>query len=162
MEFLDRANNVVMGLAPGRTPIHADFPGTLLYRDLALRLITSAAKLVEHSDSQFRDELVSAFGEAFNNVAMHSYRDRSDGRVDLVIEFGSDWLRIDLTDTGRSFDPTTVTSPDLNLLPESGMGLFIIRSFVDELSYQPGPPNRLSMTKRVKAVAAGAKGAAYG
>ena len=151
-----------MGPIPVRTTIHADFPGSLYYRDLALRLITSAAKLVELGDNQFRDELVSAFGEAFNNVALHSYRDRADGRVELEIDFGNDWLRIALTDNGRSFDPTTVSPPDLTALPESGMGLFIIRSFVDELSYQPGPPNRLSMTKRVKAVAAGAKGAAYG
>lgn len=139
-----------MGLDLGRAQIHADFPGTLQYRDLAVRLVTSATKLVERGDASFRDELVSAFGEAFNNVALHAYLGRAEGRVVLAIEFGRDWMTIRMSDNGLAFDPTRVHAPDLPSLPESGMGLFIIRSFMDELSYRPGPPNMLSMTKRVR------------
>ena len=32
-------------------------------------------------------------------------------------------------------------------LPESGMGLFIIRSFMDEVVYEPGSPNVLRIAK---------------
>jgi serine/threonine-protein kinase RsbW len=115
-----------------------------------VRLVTSASKLVEAADNLFRDQLVSAFSEAFNNVALHAYRGRVDGRVELAIEYGEDWITVRMVDTGQAFDPTQVSSPDLSALPESGMGLFIIRSFMDELSYRPGPPNLLSMTKRVR------------
>ena len=38
-------------------------------------------------------------------------------------------------------------SGSLDALPESGLGLFIIRSFMDEVKYVPGSPNVLSMTK---------------
>lgn len=53
-----------------------------------------------------------------------------------------------MTDTGHSFDPDTVGPPVLDQLPEAGMGLFIMRSFMDEIAYQAGPPNVLRMVKR--------------
>ncbi len=52
-----------------------------------------------------------------------------------------------MLDDGVSFDPAAVPVPDLDGLPESGMGLYIIRSFVDDLSYEPGPPNALRFIK---------------
>ena len=139
-----------MAVDLGRAQIRADLPGTLQYRDLVVRLVTSASKLVEGADNLFRDQIVSAFSEAFNNIALHAYRGRGDGRVEVAIDYGLDFMTIRMVDSGKAFDPTQVVAPDLAALPESGMGLFIIRSFMDELSYRPGPPNMLSMTKRVK------------
>jgi serine/threonine-protein kinase RsbW len=43
-------------------------------------------------------------------------------------------------DFGNRFDPAAQTLPDLDALPESNMGLFIVRSCVDEFSYVPGNP----------------------
>ena len=46
------------------------------------------------------------------------------------------------------------SSPDLDALPESGMGIYIIKSFMDEVTYRssdrPGAPNVLSMTKHFR------------
>ena len=39
--------------------------------------------------------------------------------------------------------------PDLESLPESGLGIFIIKSFMDQVVYRPGAPNLLEMTKRI-------------
>ncbi len=130
-------------------------PGALKYRDLAVRAVAAACKLVggaePHSpgDKQFTDQVVSAFGEAFNNTAMHSYSGRTVGDVDVEIEIGQNFITIRVLDYGSSYDFLSVPLPDLDTLPESGMGLFIIRSFMDEVSYVPGAPNVLSMTKRV-------------
>ena len=52
-----------------------------------------------------------------------------------------------LIDYGNSFDIQSVREPDLDAMPESGLGLFIIRSFMDAVAYTPGQPNVLSMTK---------------
>jgi serine/threonine-protein kinase RsbW len=94
------------------------------------------------------NEVVSAFGEAFNNAAIHSYRGTSKpGDVEIEVDATADRITIRLIDFGRSFDPAAVPAPDLEALPESGLGLFIIRSFMDEVDYQPGKPNVLSMTK---------------
>ena len=134
--------------------IHVRVPGTLRYRDLAVRAVAAASKLVGAGDRNFDDQVVSAFGEAFNNVAMHAYEGRlpTEGdpelEVEIEIDVGRDYLTIRLKDRGASFNLNEVPPPDLDALPESGMGLFIIRSFMDEVLYCPGNPNVLSMTKR--------------
>jgi serine/threonine-protein kinase RsbW len=128
--------------------IHVRIPGSLRYRDLAVRAVAAASKLVGTGDRNFDDEVVSAFGEAFNNVAMHAYADRPPGDVEIEIEVGGDYLTIRVKDRGASFCVEDVPDPDLESLPESGMGIYIMRSFMDEVTYRPGDPNVLSMTKR--------------
>jgi serine/threonine-protein kinase RsbW len=133
-------------------------PGTLRYRDLAVRVVGSACKLVGSQDmdtgpfrinSEWDNQVVSAFGEAFNNAAIHSYRDSKPGDVEVEVDVGPTYITIRLIDFGRSFDPEDVPPPDLDALPESGLGLYIIRSFMDEVTYEPGSPNVLSMTKHL-------------
>jgi serine/threonine-protein kinase RsbW len=134
-------------------------PGALKYRDLAVRAVAAACKLVGSTDSHssgpirtnrdFDDQVVSAFGEAFNNAALHSYRGRPDGHVEIEIDVGSESITLRILDYGAGFDIGDVPEPDLDSLPESGLGIFIIKSFMDEVSYTAGAPNVLSMTKRL-------------
>lgn len=56
-------------------------------------------------------------------------------------------LRIE--DYGRSFDLLGTRIPDLDALPESGLGIFIMRSLMDEVTYQAGCPNVLSLSKAI-------------
>jgi serine/threonine-protein kinase RsbW len=130
-------------------------PGLLKYRDLAVRTVAAVCKLAydergpgsRRPGPGFDDEVVSAFGEAFNNIALHGYRDRPAGDVEIEMHLTPDRLVVRLIDYGHSFDPDTVREPDLAALPESGLGLFIIRSFMDAVAYTPGQPNVLAMTK---------------
>ena len=136
--------------------IELSVPGELAYRDLAMRVVTTACKLVrverddQHLplDEEFVFEAVSAVGEAFNNVAIHGYRPGAVGIVVLAMDTQQDGLVIDVKDFGESFDPCDAPEPNLGELPESGMGLFIIRAFVDEIHYERGNPNCLRMVKR--------------
>lgn len=148
-------------------------PGSLRYRNMTLRVVAAACALplegaggigAEWSLSDeppeansFEAETVTAVGEAFNNVAIHAYRD-VPGDVELTIDSDATGVEIRMTDWGRSFDPSLVPSPDLDELPENGMGLFIMRSFMDEVDYLPGAPNVLRMVKR----RVGASGQAVG
>ena len=74
-------------------------------------------------------------------------RHRRVADVTVIVKTEAKYLEVEMRDTGASFDPDKVPVPDLAGLPESGMGLFIMRSFVDELSYAPGDPNVLIMRK---------------
>src|SRR5688572_9831365 len=74
-------------------------PGTLRYRDVVLRVVASACKLMRalsaakqetSRDDDFDDKVVSAVGEAFNNVAIHAYRGLSPGAVELTFELAVD------------------------------------------------------------------------
>jgi serine/threonine-protein kinase RsbW len=140
--------------------IRLELSGTLPHRDIALRVISAACKLVNAKENdpetkEFRMQVVSAFGEAFNNIALHGYRGSPEGIIKIEIEVALGWMRIHLSDFGTSYDPTTVPAPDLDSLPESGLGLYIIRSFMDDVCYQPGSPNKLIMTKCLAQVGGG-------
>jgi serine/threonine-protein kinase RsbW len=128
-------------------------PGAIGYRHLAIRVVSTACKMALDADpaapgSDFESEVVSAFGEAFNNVAVHAYRDLLPGPVQIEVGWDDEMLFVTVVDHGRSFDPDTVSLPDLDELPEGGMGIFIMRSCMDEVEYKAGPPNVLRMVKR--------------
>lgn len=192
--------------------IRLEVPGSLLYRNLAVRVVTSACKLVPPSgdgadahrpDDEFDAQVVSAFGEAFNNVAIHGYKGLEVGLVVVEIETGPEHICISLEDHGHTYDPAATPTPSSvleldaldepdepelrepraprapgadaerggpplgagavarspsrppgsgwNSLPENGMGLFIIRSFMDEVTYTAGPPNVLRLKKHRRA-----------
>jgi serine/threonine-protein kinase RsbW len=142
--------------------VRLSVPGALQYRDLVLRVVASFCRLARPSaptkqeasrapHDDFDDKVVSAVGEAFNNVAIHGYRDRPPGNVELELQILGDGVEIRLMDTGSGFDPSLEATPNLSSLPESHMGLFIIRSCVDSVSYlrgsPPSVPNVLTLTK---------------
>jgi serine/threonine-protein kinase RsbW len=125
--------------------------GRLQHRDLVLRSVAAACKLVNvRTDSawnDFRTQVVTAVGEAFNNVVLHSYEGR-EGIVEIEIQTKPDHICIELRDWGESFDPDAVPLPDFDSLPESGLGIFIIKTLMD-IHYTPGRPNVLTLTKRL-------------
>ena len=142
--------------------IKLSVPGTLVYRDVVLRVAASACKLVRSGENvqdaghapanDFENQVVSAVGEAFNNVAIHGYAKGAAAEVELEIEITNDALVIRMADRGKGYDPSALAPPDLGTLPESHMGLFIIDSFMDEVGYRraevPGGRNVLTLKKR--------------
>ena len=101
-------------------------------------------------------QVVSAVGEAFNNIVLHGYASRRKqqpqirqpiGSIDLRIQTRRGHIRIELRDWGSGFDPTRVPPPAFDTLPESGLGLFIMQSFMT-MAYRPGRPNLLTLSKR--------------
>ena len=144
--------------------IKLSVPGTLLFRDVVLRVAASTCRLARamacsnqeqepsREDHGFDDKVVSAVGEAFNNIAIHAYRGSAVGTVQLEFELHTDGVTIRLLDDGFSFEPGEKHIPDLSTLPESRMGLYIMSSCMDEVDYQrgapPAVPNVLTLTKR--------------
>jgi serine/threonine-protein kinase RsbW len=141
--------------------IRVKLPGLLEYRDLAIRMVASACKLVHtrrreqlgtgpfpRVDTTFDAEVISAFSEAFNNIALHSY-ERRGGDLEIEIETEADGIVIRLLDYGKSYDFSQVPEPDLEALPESGLGIYIMRSCMDDVTYAIGRPNVLTMTKKL-------------
>jgi hypothetical protein len=98
-------------------------------------------------DPEFEHDVVSAFGEAFNNVAQHGYGGAAPGALHVEVDWDDDKLVVTMIDDGRTFDPGTIVAPDLDEMPESGMGWFIMGRCMDEVDYRPGPPNVLRLVK---------------
>jgi serine/threonine-protein kinase RsbW len=130
--------------------------GQLAQRDVALRSVSAACRAVlartRHANNHRRllHHVISAVGEAFNNIAVHGYRDRKPGFVEIAVRVDRrGFLAVELRDYGRSFDPRNATPPNLDALPESGMGIFIMNRLMDEVHYHPGRPNILKLVKRL-------------
>jgi len=156
-------------------PIRLTVPGMLRYRAIAVRVVAEAARLVSGSalrdatdalDSDVRDPfdlaVVSAFAEIFNNVAIHAYQRKGGGTIEIAITPGDRELTIEVRDTGRPFDIDEVaplpTELDEASLPEGGMGIHIAKTMLDEMIYEPGPPNLWRLCKRLPAARAVSSG----
>lgn len=136
--------------------IYLRVPALLGYRDLVSRAVSTACKVAtgkegtsEAVSDEAVTELVSAVGEAFNNAVLHAYGGREPGEVTVEIRADDGMVEVAMGDEGQSFELEAVPEPDLATLPESGMGLYIIRAFCDEVIYTAGTPNVLRMRKRL-------------
>lgn len=142
------------------SPIQLVVPAIIQYRELAVRTVAAACRLARgvslNGDyktlelaERFDSEVVSAFSELFNNIVKHSYGNSGQGEIKISISVGDNQIEINVWDTGENLlDWDSVPDPQLASLPEGGMGLFILRSFVDEVEYNAGPPNTWRLAKR--------------
>lgn len=121
------------------------------HRPLAIDLVVTLIAHVERADAAFRDEMITAFGEAFNNIVEHGYRDRADGMVGVEAEMSNEHMTLRLSDDGRPVDFASISPPNLDGMPEGGMGIFMMHATVDEVAYRAGHPNVLTLTKRTSA-----------
>jgi serine/threonine-protein kinase RsbW len=96
-----------------------------------------------------------AVDEACSNVMEHAYGPDGQGKIDLTccIEDQGD-LVISIHDNGEPFDPSAVPEPpigtDLESLPEGGLGLYLMRRLMDQVTFQFDEQNGnvLTMVKR--------------
>ncbi len=146
--------------------IRLTVPGTLHYRAIAVRVVAEAARLVSGSALRDPDDplandvkhpfdtaVVSAFMEIFNNIAIHAYARKGGGAIDIVLTPSERDLLIEVRDHGQAFDIEEVAPLPLDLdehsLPEGGMGIHIAKTMLDEMTYEPGPPNRWRLRKQL-------------
>lgn len=91
--------------------------------------------------------------EAVNNVIIHAYGRAPGGVIEVHAQFGSTDYCIDIIDEGRAianWEPPRLEfdSEDIEALPEGGMGLFLIHSVMDEVSYSSDQgKNKLTMRR---------------
>lgn len=132
-------------------------PARLEYRDAVRAFITHICGQLAHRKMLSEKDghgVVSAFVEAFNNAVIHAYEGHAVGPIEVAMSVDMRLLQVEVRDAGRTFVPEDIPEPDLDRLPEGGLGLFIIRSFMDEVRYERrGLQNVLMMRKRLQAEA---------
>jgi serine/threonine-protein kinase RsbW len=76
--------------------------------------------------------------EAAVNAVMHGNRQDAAKKVDLSLELSDQALTIRVADQGEGFDPDSLPDPlaPENILRGSGRGIFLIRTFMDELKFR--------------------------
>jgi len=98
-----------------------------------------------------------AIRECVINAIKHG--NRNDQRKMVHVEFVSSndpeqgGLSVSVRDEGEGFDPDSIADPlaPENVLKSSGRGIFLIRSFMDELELRrvPGGGMEVRMTKKL-------------
>ena len=94
--------------------------------------------------------IVMAVREATINAVLHGNGYSPNKRITASFETTSDSLIVRIRDQGPGLDPCTLPDPlaPENLLRGSGRGIFLIRSFMDEVNFrQMHPGTELTLIK---------------
>ena len=131
-----------------------------------LRLVNDLAALTDMA------ERVEAFGEAqslpanvvnalnvvldeaVSNAINYGYDAGARGEIVVRLRHRPDGVTVEVEDDGRPYDPLQTPPPDLTLSleerPIGGLGVHLIRSLMDEVSYaRVGGRNVLKMAKNL-------------
>jgi serine/threonine-protein kinase RsbW len=103
-------------------------------------------------DEQAAFTIDMAVREAVTNAMVHGNQEDETKSVEVVFNCLGNALEIEVRDQGEGFDPTVVPDPTepANILKTSGRGIFLIRSFMDEVEWlaRPEGGTTVRMVKR--------------
>jgi serine/threonine-protein kinase RsbW len=89
--------------------------------------------------------------EATVNAIKHSQHDDPRNTVRITIHFNGNQLNIKVYDHGQGFDLAAVPIPDLEHPKESGLGIYLMRSLMDSVTYtRHSDYNILELIKYIK------------
>jgi serine/threonine-protein kinase RsbW len=114
----------------------------------------AAGKMAEEAglDEDTRFHVTMAVREAAVNAVLHGNEYDSSKQVDVSLENTGSALVFVIADEGKGVDPATLPDPlaPENLLRGTGRGIFLIRSFMDEVHFrQLHPGTELTLVKRL-------------
>ncbi len=119
--------------------------------EAAVEKLTSAAGL----DEDERFHVTMAVREAAVNAVLHGNGYDPTKHIDVSMENTGTELVFVIADQGKGLDPATLPDPlaPENLLRGTGRGIFLIRSFMDEVHFrQLHPGTELTLVKRLMQV----------
>ena len=105
-------------------------------------------------------QIAMAVREAAVNAVLHGNAYDPAKKVELEFERTTDDLVITIRDEGKGLDMAKIPDPlaPENLLKTSGRGIFLIRSFMDDVKITPSQAGtEIKLTKHVHGTAEGGK-----
>jgi serine/threonine-protein kinase RsbW len=116
--------------------------------------VGDAARRVGFSDKEIYS-IQLATDEASSNIIEHAFAGITGGKLEIEVIDSKSEIKIILRDHGKSFDPASVPEPnvkaDLSERKIGGLGMYLMRKLMDEVSYESSPKtgNILTMIKRL-------------
>jgi serine/threonine-protein kinase RsbW len=103
----------------------------------AVELVTRHCLAGHDTTKKTRFRLQVVLSEALSNAIVRGNREDREKWVDVRAELREDAIRVQVTDEGPGFDPSTVPEP---IRPEqldeaNGRGLYLIRKLVDAVEF---------------------------
>jgi serine/threonine-protein kinase RsbW len=124
------------------------FPARADYLLLARLALSGVVRHLRLEDEQLAD-LKLAVTEACGNAVRHAYED-GDGPVGVAFVVSDDRLVMIVEDQGNGIDGDVAPPQPVEAPLESGMGMTIIRTIVDELEVEPGADGRGTLVRMTK------------
>src|SRR5664280_12953 len=114
----------------------AIFPARFDELDSIRGFATQAARDAGMDDSEtYAIEL--AIDEACTNIIEHAYQGENRGDIECSCEFDAAGLTVVIRDHGKPFDPSTITTPDMDADIDDravgGLGVFLMKKMMDEV-----------------------------
>lgn len=112
------------------------------------------ARRVGFSDKEIYSIQLAA-DEASSNIIEHAYAGVDNGKIEIDCSIFDGGLKIVMRDQGKPFNPSSVPEPnvkaDLSERKIGGLGMYLMRKLMDEVSYVSSAEigNVLTMVKRV-------------
>ena len=122
---------------------------------LATECVTQSAQTIGLDDETLY-QIQLAVDEACANVVHHAYKGMEPGDLEISCDLDDQTFVIRVRDWGRGFDPNGVAEPNVDAPLEKrtlgGLGLFLIKQFMDEVQYtcDPEQGNELTAIKRLQ------------
>jgi serine/threonine-protein kinase RsbW len=115
---------------------------TLESVDLAEEIALQTAKEMGFGEDA-RFQIGLAVRESVVNAVVHGNRYNENKKVRLSVSRAPDRLTLSVADEGNGFDIDALPDPlaDEHLLDQSGRGILLIRSFMDEFEARPLQPS---------------------
>jgi ammonium transporter len=89
---------------------------------------------------KIRRRMGIAFDDLLNNIISYAFRDEDEHEIDIRAELAGGRLTVTISDDGIPFNPLVIKAPDTSLSLEEreigGLGIHLVRSMVDDISYQ--------------------------
>lgn len=138
--------------------IHIDIQSSFEMVDLVQVVFESLAAQVGF-DADVSHWMSVAIRESVTNAVRHGNKLDAEKRVVIRFEVGDSELSVSVEDEGEGFDPGEIPDPlaEENLLRASGRGIFFMKNFMDEVTYdfKPNGGTCVTMVKRVDADGSG-------
>jgi len=115
--------------------------------------VAETARQAGFSDKEIYSIQLAA-DEASTNIIEHAYAGIENGKIGIDCSIEGDELKIVMRDNGKSFDPSSVPEPnvkaDLSERKIGGLGMYLMRKLMDEVTYEslPKTGNVLTLIKR--------------
>jgi len=127
-------------------------PAQMSYLTQIRDFIEQVAKKHRYSD-KLSNSFKLVIDEACTNIIRHGYRGVKGGEITLKAIIRKQSLTIVVIDQGKSYDPRTANTPDLekyvNIGKRGGLGIMMMRKLMDDVQYNiTSRGNELRLTKQ--------------
>ncbi len=127
--------------------IYLKIPAQSKYVSLVRLTVASIANNMGFNMEEI-DDIKVAVGEACSNAIIHG---KSDDIVDIIFSVKEDKLIVEIIDSGDGFIVQKYEKPDLDNPKETGLGIFIIKTLMDDVSIESkvGEGTKIKMIKNL-------------